>query len=84
MANIRSARKKVRKDIKRTKRNTAYLEIINTALKAITKLKGKEATPDQVKKTVSLIDKAAKKKIIHKNKASRLKSRVMKLRAKKK
>jgi ribosomal protein S20 len=47
------------------------------------KLKG-DQEPEKTKKTISLIDKAAKRKVIHKNKAARLKSRVMKMTAKKK
>ncbi|OGK62225.1 30S ribosomal protein S20 [Candidatus Roizmanbacteria bacterium RIFOXYB2_FULL_38_10] len=79
MPNIRSAKKKVRKDIKRTKHNVFYRDAIKKAITIITKLKGGEGSGEKIKKTVSLIDKAAKKKVIHKNKASRLKSRVMKL-----
>lgn len=81
MPNIQSAKKKMRKDVKRTKHNAFYHEAISKAVKLIAKLKGDEK---ETKKTLSLIDKAAKKKIIHKNKAARLKSRVMKLSSKKK
>lgn len=81
MPNIKSAKKKMRKDVKRTKHNVFYREAISKAVKLIAKLKGDEK---EARKTLSLIDKAAKKKIIHKNKAARLKSRVMKLSSKKK
>jgi len=47
------------------------------------KMKSGVKKTDQINKTVSHIDKGAKKKVIHKNKASRLKSRVMKLVSKK-
>jgi len=82
MPNIKSAKKKMRKDVKRTKHNVFYREAIKKAVKFISKIKG-EKTNEQISKTVSLIDKASKKKIIHKNKAARLKSRVMKLSRKK-
>lgn len=79
MPNIQSAKKKMRKDVKRTKHNAFYVQAMQKAIKLITKLKGEERTPDKTKKTVSIIDRAVKRKLIHKNKAARLKSRVMKL-----
>jgi len=84
MPNIKSAKKKVRKDIKRTKSNNLYREAIKKAMKLISKLKGGAKSEKDAKKTVSLIDKAVKRKIMHKNKAARLKSRVMKLSSQKK
>lgn len=84
MPNIRSAKKKMRKDVKRTKQNDFYREAIKKAVQLVAKLKGKEEASEKAKKTVSLIDKAAKRKTIHKNKAARLKSQVMKMSAKKK
>ncbi len=84
MPNIKSAQKKVRKDTKRTKNNALYIKAIEKAIKLLTKLKGEEKDSKQISKAVSLIDRAAKRRAIHKNKASRLKSRVMKLGAKKK
>jgi small subunit ribosomal protein S20 len=84
MPNIKSAKKKVRKDIKRTKSNNIYREAIKKAMKLISKLKGGSKSEQDAKKTVSLIDKAVKRKIMHKNKAARLKSRVMKLSSRKK
>lgn len=79
MPNIQSAKKKMRKDIKRTKQNFVYQNSIKKAMQSVNKLKGKDGSQERVKKAVSLIDKAAKRKVIHKNKAARLKSRVMKL-----
>lgn len=84
MPNIQSAKKKMKKDVKRTKNNALYIQAIEKAIKLLTKIKGDEKDKKQVNKAVSLIDRAAKKRAIHKNKASRLKSRVMKLGAKKK
>ena len=83
MPNIKSAKKKVRKDVKRTKQNAFYLNAIQKAMKLISKLKGGTESTSS-KKALSIIDKAAKRKVIHKNKAARLKSRVMKLTSKKK
>lgn len=78
MPNIKSAKKKVRKDQKREAANYGYLAGIKKAFKNLTKYKGKKAS-EGIKKAYSVIDKAVKKKIIHKNKAARLKSRVTKL-----
>ena len=84
MPNIQSAKKKMRKDVRRTKQNEVYRGAISKAVKFLVKLKGGEGASEKAKKAVSLIDKAAKRKVIHKNKAARLKSRVMKLTKKKK
>ena len=84
MPNIQSAKKKMRKDVKRTKQNEVYRGAISKAVKFLAKLKGGTGSAEKTKKAVSLIDKAAKRKVIHKNKAARLKSRVMKLSSKKK
>ncbi len=83
MPNIQSAKKKMRKDVTRTKGNLVYLRAIENAIKGLLRLKG-EGKSEDVRKTVSLIDKAAKRKVFHKNKASRLKSRITKLGSKKK
>lgn len=79
MANIKSAQKKVRKDKSRTKRNNTYRSSIDKTLRTISKTKDKTGIGNLVQKAFSLIDKAAKTKVIHKNKASRLKSRVSRL-----
>ena len=62
----KSARKKLRKDKKR--------ELRNKKLKNLLKKSIKEAK----RETISLADKAAKKNIIHKNKAARIKSSLAK------
>lgn len=73
----------MRKDVTRTKGNAVYLKAIESAIKGLLKLKGAQ-DEKKVQKTISLIDKAAKRKVFHKNKASRLKSRITKLGSKKK
>ena len=75
MPRIKSAKKKLRKDIKRTRRNQEYRLKIKKAVKAVIKKGDKEL----LKKAYSIIDKAVKEKIIHKNKAARIKSRISKL-----
>lgn len=67
----KSAQKKLRQDKKRKASNARIKIAYKTAVKKMTK--------STAKKTVSSIDKAVKKKILHKNKAARLKARVSKL-----
>ncbi len=72
---LKSASKKLRQDKKKTKINKVYRENLRQAVKQARK----EKTAKAVKQASSALDKAAKKKVIHKNKAARLKSRLMKL-----
>lgn len=72
---IKSAKKKLRVDKRRTAVNKVYRKKMQQALK--------EARIKKTKKTVKLagqaLDMAAKKRVIHKNKAARLKSRLVRL-----
>jgi len=72
---LKSAIKKLKQDKKRTRANKAYRENLRQAVK----LARKEKSAKAVKLAYSALDKAAKQKVIHKNKAARLKSRLMKL-----
>lgn len=76
---IKSAKKKLRQDKKRTLQNLryelAYKKIINRA-KKLKKTETAKKALDLLKKAYSAIDKAAKKKVIHKIKAARLKANV--------
>jgi small subunit ribosomal protein S20 len=75
MPNIKSAKKKMRQDKKRQELNKAYKNRYKKAVKVLVS----KPTKKQLIETVSLVDKAAKKGVIHKNKASRLKSRLSKI-----
>ncbi len=72
---IKSAKKKLRKDIKRTERNAKTKISLSKALKNA----AKKPTQESVKTAAKLADIAAKNKIIHKNKAARIKSKLSKL-----
>lgn len=72
---IKSAKKKLRKDKKRTKHNREIKDLMKEAIK-IAKTKKTEAT---ITKAISIVNKAAKRNIIHKNKAARLTSVLAKL-----
>ena len=73
---IKSAKKKLRKDKKKTVINIKYERDYK---KQIKKLKKKGGDKKSVSMAFSMIDKTAKKGIIHKNKAKRLKSHAAKL-----
>lgn len=72
---IASAIKKLRHDRKRTVTNRATKESVREIVKSMRK-KPSEKTLTTAFRT---LDKAAKKNVIHKNKADRLKSRLAKL-----
>jgi small subunit ribosomal protein S20 len=76
----KSAKKALRRDRKRTVINKLRKKITKEAIKAFKKTLSEK----DFKRAVSLIDRLAKNKVIHKNKAARLKSRLAKLLATKK
>ena len=73
MPNIASAKKNMRKTRAATVRNRAQRAALRTALK---RAKAPTATADERTKAVSLLDRAARKGLIHANAASRHKSRL--------
>lgn len=73
---IKSAIKKVRKDKVRTARNKKR----ELALKSAIRKARTSKSPKDLQAVFSALDKAAKVKLIHKNKAARLKSRLAKKR----
>lgn len=75
MPNTHSAKKKLRQDKKRLKTNLLVKENYKKAIS----LYKRKPTKQLLKKVFSTLDQAAKKKIIHANKAARLKSRLSKL-----
>jgi small subunit ribosomal protein S20 len=76
---IKSAIKKLKQDRKRKLRNLTYRSAYKKAIKVAKETSGTAKKGiETIKKAVSAIDKAAKKGIIHKKKASRLKSQVSK------
>ncbi len=85
MPNTKSAIKAARQNIRRRARNIIKKEAFKTAVKQVRKLiaAGKQSEAmDAMKKTMKALDKAAKTNVIHKNKSSRLKSRLAKAIAK--
>ena len=73
--NIASAKKNMRKSRAATVRNRAQRSALRTALK---KAKASGASADERTSAVRLLDRAARKGLIHKNAAARHKSRLAK------
>ena len=71
MPNIQSAKKNMRKTRAATVRNRAQRSALRTALK---KAKNPESSAEERTNAVSLLDRAARKGLIHKNAAARHKS----------
>ena len=78
MANHKSALKRIRQNEVRRLRNRYYHKTARTALKVLRNEEDKAAASEQLPKVTSLLDKLAKKNIIHKNKAANLKSKLTK------
>lgn len=72
---IRSAIKKLRQDKKREKRNLSVKDAVKEAIKKFKK----NPSPSLLSKTYSILDTAAKKKIFHAKKSSRLKANLARL-----
>lgn len=70
-----SAKKALRRDQRRTIVNKKIKEKIKKAVK----IARQKPTPKTLKEAYSTLDRAVKNKVIHKNKAARLKSRLTKL-----
>ena len=79
MANTKGARKAARQSEKRRTHNTSLRSELRTAIKRVVKtVEGgkKEDAGKELRAAMSTIDRIADKKIIHKNKAARHKSRL--------
>lgn len=80
MANIKAAKKAIRVSLRRQAINKNTYSKSKTLAKEATALVAKKSADalEQVKLAQKALDKAVKSKVIHKNKAARLKSRLMK------
>jgi small subunit ribosomal protein S20 len=75
MANTRSAAKRARQTTKRSLRNHSVVTRLRTIQKQV---RSAAPTTDQIRAVISAIDKAAKRRIIHRNAATRRKARLNK------
>ncbi len=78
MANHKSALKRIRSTEKRRVRNRYQHKTTRNAIKALRDLTDKKEAQEMLLSVTSMIDKLAKKNIIHNNKAGNLKSKLTK------
>ena len=82
MANHKSAKKRIRSNEAKRLRNRYQLKTARTFVKRLRASKEKGEAQELYKQVVSLLDRLAKKNIIHKNKAANNKSKLAKFVAK--
>jgi len=76
MAHHKSALKSIRQSEKRRLHNKYYAKTTRNAIKALRNTTNKEEAAKLYPEVASMIDKLAKINVIHKNKASNLKSKL--------
>ncbi len=78
MANHKSALKRIRSNEAKRLRNKYQHKTTRNAIKKLKSIASKEEASSELPKVVSMVDKLAKKNIIHNNKAANLKSQLAK------
>jgi len=78
MANHKATKKDVRQSEKRRDRNRYYGKTTRNAIRALLATDNKTEAQEGLSKVVAMIDKLAKRNVIHKNKANNLKSGLVK------
>jgi small subunit ribosomal protein S20 len=78
MANHKATKKDTRQAAKRRDRNRYYGKTTRNAIKDLKALTDNSAYGDKLPSVESMIDKLAKRGVIHKNKAANLKSKLAK------
>lgn len=78
MANHKSAIKRIRQTETRRLRNRYFARTMRNAIKQLKSLSDKAEAANKLPSVLSIIDKNAKRSIIHKNKAGNLKSKLTK------
>ncbi len=76
MANHQSSKKRIRQIEKRRLHSRYYAKTARNAVKALRHTTDKAAAQSLLPKVTAMLDKLAKRNIIHKNKASNLKSKL--------
>ncbi|TVR70894.1 MAG: 30S ribosomal protein S20 [Marinilabiliales bacterium] len=74
MANHQSAAKRARQSLKKKLENRYYARTTRNAVRKLRGLKDKDKAAELFPGVAAMLDKLAKRSIIHKNKASNLKS----------
>ena len=78
MAHSKSAYKRIRTAEKARLVNRTYVKNMRRSIKALLATENKDEAEPLLKETTSLLDRLARRSIIHKNKASNQKSRLTK------
>ncbi len=78
MANHKATRKDVRQSEARRERNRYYGKTTRNAIRNLLATTDKAVAQENLSKVVSMIDKLAKRNVIHKNKAGNIKSGIVK------
>ncbi|NTS41152.1 30S ribosomal protein S20 [Flavisolibacter sp. BT320] len=78
MANHKATKKDVRQSAKRRERNRYYGKTTRNAIRDLRAVTEGAAAGEQLPEVASMIDKLAKRGVIHKNKASNLKRKLAK------
>jgi small subunit ribosomal protein S20 len=78
MAHHLSAKKRIRQTESRRVQNKYYARTTRAAVKKLRDTTDKEAATQQYSEVVSMLDKLAKRSVIHRNKSSNLKSKLAK------
>jgi len=78
MANTKNAKKAARQAAKRRLHNRYYAKTTRNAVRGLVGTESVEEQKTKLADVIGMIDKLAKRNIIHKNKASNLKSKLMK------
>ncbi len=76
MANHKATKKDVRQAEKRRDRNRYYGKTTRNAVRDLREIKEQKEASQKLPEIASMIDKLAKKGVIHKNKAANLKSKL--------
>ena len=76
MAHHLSAKKRIRQSEQRRVHNRYYARSTRNAIKELRNTKEKKAAEEMLPKVTSMLDRLAKKNIIHRNKAANLKSKL--------
>ena len=76
MANHKSSKKRIRSSERRRVENRYYAKTMRNALRDFRALEDKAVATERLPIMTKIIDKLAKRSVIHKNKAANLKSKI--------
>lgn len=78
MANHKSTKKRIRQTEKKRLANRYYAKTMRNAIRDLRAIETKKDAEAKLSSVISLVDKVSKRNQIHKNKASNIKSKLMK------